>query len=242
MTADSTHDDLLARVRELRTAGHSPKQIARALGLRPAVVAPLVRRLAAADAAAAPEPAVVGCWVSPGWSTNLGVDGHDDWPDVETSESGLEGVACVAVARRHRPHRVSVAGYLLDTFCLGVKNALGPEVMSDGELPAFRSRFFSSFDDVGPPIEAPLELVRHLVWGAVDHSRGLGFEPAPDFGPVTGHLGEWRETSAITFGRDGMPFYVAGPFDDPSRVVRTLTRTVGEGGFHYVVPVGAPGW
>lgn len=238
MASDTTHGDLSARVRELRTAGHSPKQIARALGLRPAVVAPLVRRLAAEDAAAAPEPAVVGCWVSPGWSTNLTVDGHDDWSDVEALESGPEGVACVAVARRHRPHRVSVCGYLVDTFCLGVKNALGPEVMNERDLRAFLRGYFSPFAEVGSPIEAPLELVRHLVWGAVDHSRGLGFEPAADFEPAAGHLGEWRETSAITFGRDGMPYYVSGPYDDPSKVLRTLRRTVGEDRFHYIVPVG----
>jgi len=71
-------DDLRGRVRELRAAGRSPKQIARALGVRPAAVAPLVRSLAQQDAAAQPQPAVVGCWVSPGWSTALTVDGHEN--------------------------------------------------------------------------------------------------------------------------------------------------------------------
>jgi IS30 family transposase len=59
-------DDLRRRVRQLRAAGRSPKQIARALGVRPATVAPLVRTLAQQDAATQQEPAVVGCWVSPG--------------------------------------------------------------------------------------------------------------------------------------------------------------------------------
>ena len=54
------------RVRELRACGYSPKQIAKTLDFRPAVVARLVRMLAVEEAAAAPEPAVVGCWVSPG--------------------------------------------------------------------------------------------------------------------------------------------------------------------------------
>jgi len=79
MALDAVHDDdLLAWVRELRAAGFSPKEIARAMGVAPSVVAPLVRRIAADDAAGESEPAVVGCWVSPGWSTNITVDGYDD--------------------------------------------------------------------------------------------------------------------------------------------------------------------
>lgn len=234
-------DDLRGRVRELRAAGRSPKQIARALGVRPAAVAPLVRILAQQDAAAQPQPAVVGCWVSPGWSMALTVDGHEDWLDVAIPDGGPEGVACVVVARRHRPQRVSVCGYLVDVYCLGVKNALGPQIMNDRDLPAFLRRFFTPFDLVAAPLAAPLELARHLVCGAADYARRLGFEPAPDFEPAAGHLGPWQETSAITFGRYGVPLYVAGPFDNPTRVIRTLTSSVGDGNFHFIAPVRATG-
>ena len=40
------------------------------------------------------------------------------------------------------------------------------------------------------------------------------------------------------FGRDGVPFYLSGPYDNPRSVVRTLARTCGEGNYHYVVGVG----
>ena len=226
------------RVRELRAAGYSPKQIARTLDLRPAVAARLVRMLAAEDAAAAPEPAVVGCWVSPGWSAHLSVDGSEEWADVPMPEEGMTGLAAVVVARRHRPQRVSVCGYLVDTFCLGVKNTLGPELMNERDLPGFLDTFFTSFEAVGQPLAVPLELGRHLVWGAVEHARRLGFEPARDFRDTAGHLGDWTDTSRITFGRDGVPFYVSGPYDNPQSVVRTLDRTCGEGNYHYVLGVG----
>ena len=49
------------RVRELRAAGYSAKQIAKTLDLRPAAAARLVRMLAAEEAAAGPEPVVLGC-------------------------------------------------------------------------------------------------------------------------------------------------------------------------------------
>ena len=88
MTLD---DDLCGRVRELRAAGRFPKQITRALGVRPAIVAPLVRTIAQQEAAAEPQPAVVVCWISPGWSTGLNIDGHDDWSDVATPIEALTG-------------------------------------------------------------------------------------------------------------------------------------------------------
>ena len=235
-------DDLLPRVRELRARGDSPKDIARELGARPGVVKAMVRTIAresGSDTATGPaEPGVVGCWVSPGWSSGLSVDDRPDWPQGDASAAGVDGLVAVLVALRHRPHRVSVAGYLVDVYCLGVKNALGPRIVSDLELHRFRREFFSGFGD-SAGVEAPMELARHLVCGAVDYARGLGFEPHPDFEPVAEHLDPWPETSAITFGREGVPYYVSGPQDSPQAVVRTLTESVGEGNFQYVVGLDA---
>lgn len=233
-----SEDSLLTRVRELRAAGRSPKQIARALGVRPATVAPLVRAVAREAAAANPE-AVVGCWVSPGWSAGLSVEGHEDWHDPAPSQTGADGLAGVLIARRGRPQRVSVCGYLVDVYCLGVKNALGPDTMNDRDLPRFRDTFFSAFGETGEPVAAPLQLARHLVWGAIDHARGLGFEPHADFESAAGHLGDpWQEMSAITFGHDGVPFYVSGPHDNPNAVLRTLARSVGEDAVGYLTAAG----
>ncbi len=240
MAAGVIHDDdLLDRVRELRVAGRTPKQIARAMGVRPATVAPMVRALAQEAAAAESEPPVAGCWVNSGWSTDLTLDGHEDWPDIATPDTGVSGLVGVVVARRHRPHRVSVCGYLVDTYCLGVKDALGPRVMGEGDLPTFRNRFFSAFGDAQAPIEAPLDLARHLVWGAIDYACRLGFEPHSDFGPTADHLGPWHETSAITFGRHGVPLYIQGPHDSSARVFRTLNSSVGKDNYHFIAAVDA---
>ena len=167
------------RVRELRASGYSPKQIAKTLDLRPAVAARLVRMLAAEDTAAAPEPAVVGCWVSPGWSAHLTVDGAEEWADAPLPEEGMTGLAAVVVARRHRPQRVLVCGYLVDTFCLGVKNTLGPELMNERDLPGFLHAFFTGFEALGPPLAVPLELGRHLVWGGGRPRPPPGFRTGP---------------------------------------------------------------
>src|SRR6266699_3030385 len=113
----------MERVRLLREQGRTPKQIARALGVRPAEAGRLVRAAAILAQAAAPEPALVAC--------------------------------------RYRYGRVSVCGYLADVYCLGVKNALGPEIMDDPDLRRFIRKYFSGYR--GDPIEAPIELAREVV-------------------------------------------------------------------------------
>jgi hypothetical protein len=214
----------------MRCAGASPKAIARALGVRPAVIAPLVRQVAAeAPATQIQDAELVGCWVSPGWSRELLVRRRDGWDDVDLGPDGPGGVALVLVARAGRHDRVSVCGFLVDTFCLGVKNTIGPQQMRRRDLPSFVHTYFMAFPSPAP--SAPIELAQHLVHGAVAFAADLGFDPHPDFAVSREHLGELSEPCAITFGQRGRPLYVAGPYDDPIAVMNTLKSAVGHDGF-----------
>ena len=222
-----TNPEMIERVRELRQLGRTPKQIARALGLRPAAVAPLIRAVAAAQPAK--EAALVGCWVNRGWAAGLIVTGHPEWPGVGgTAESGSSGLVNILVARE-KGSSVSVCGYLVDAWCLGVKNAIGPKSVDRRKLPAFTDEYFRSYDQ--PPLAVPIDLARHLVFGAVRYARELGFEPHPDFAGCESHLGPWEGSSDITFGHENKPMYIQGPYDDAARIIRTLRRAVGDGNF-----------
>jgi len=227
-----TDEDLLGNVRALRAKGLSPKQIARSLGVRPAAVADLVRTIAAENGAANEK---IECWINADWSTGLTVSGHPEWDDPGGDDQAA-GLVSVLVARK-RSHRrlVTVCVYLLDVYCLGVKNALGPERLDDDSLRGFTRHTFSCY--ARPPISASIELARDLVFGAADYARALGFDPHPDFEAARAHLGPWSGPSSIAFGCDGKPSYVEGPYDDPEHVVRTLRRAVGRNGFHYTVGV-----
>jgi hypothetical protein len=156
----------------------------------------LVRVAAAGAQAEAPGPALAGCWISPGWSTGLTVCGHPDWLLHEDPAAGIDGLAAVLVARKHRHGKVSVCGYLADLYCLGVKNALGPEIVDDLGLQGFVRDFFSGYD--GDPVEVPIELAREVVLGSAGYARSLGFDPHPDFAAAEGHLGPWTGPGAIT--------------------------------------------
>jgi hypothetical protein len=146
-------------------------------------------------------------------------------------------MACLLVARRADRNKVSVCGYLVDVYCLGVKNAMGPLFMPERRLFEFSRTFFAAFPTA--PLPAPLELAQHLVFGAVKYARNLGFQPHPDFEAAADHLGRWTGPSAISFGRDGKPFYVEGPYDDARHVLAMLRRIVGPDDFHFEVGVGA---
>jgi len=138
----------------------------------------------------------------------------------------------VMIARQERGSRATVCGFLVDVFCLGVKNTMGPASMSTSAVSAHSNRFFTAFSESPRPV--PLELAQHLVHGAVAYARSLGFEPHPDFAATAPYLGVPTEPTPIRFGRDGVPFYISGPNDDPRAVMSTLTSTAGSGNFQFV--------
>lgn len=220
------------RVRELRAQGLAPKQIARTLGVRPVEVIAVLRQSVTDSSRAGENASVVRCWVNSGWANEVRVRGHEEWPGLDDDIESPGGLVCVLVARRHRYDKVSVCGYLIDVHCLGVKNALGPRVMDEVDLIAFRRDFFAAYG--ADPVPAPLELAQQLVFGAVDYARRLGFEPHPDYADTVGLLGDPPTRCDIEFGRDGIPFFVEGPYDDARQIMRTLDASVGPGNYHYV--------
>ena len=233
---------LLEQVRALRARRYTPAEIARSLAISKGEAARLVRTVAiesgtgTADAAAACDE--TRCWINPGWCHGLLIEGHDDWPgDADApSEAGDSGVALVVVARPNGYDRLTTCSYLVDTWCLGVKNASRPKRIGRRELEALRRQCYAPWRSPGIPI--PLELAQHLVLGAVEFARRLGFEAHGDFERARSVLGSWEGPSAITFGIDGKPHYINGPYEDPQRALATLERAVGRGGFHYTVSLG----
>ncbi len=220
-------------IRSMRAQGLSPRQIARALGISSAMARRLVRDQATREAAGTIEPPIRGCWVNAGWSHGLLFDPRPGWEDHTGQGDAQGGLAAVLVARDAGRGRLTLCGYLVDVYCLGVKDVIGPQRMNARQCDDFTRSFFGGFDR--PPVAVPLDLAQDLVLGGVAYARTLGFEPAPDFGDVRAHLGSWDGPSVITFGREGRPFYIQGPYDDVDRVMRRLERSTGAGKFHYLV-------
>lgn len=218
------------KIAEFRLQGVTPKGIARRLGLRPAEVSELLREQAARDEAER-EPlldaASATAYISAGWSAGLGVSGPAAaWAEQDPDRMSGTGLASVLWTHSQRYGRVTVCGCLLDLYCLGVKDALGPKTLSAEEFRSFLPRYFASYRT--PPIEAPIVLVQSLVLGALDYARALGFEPHPDFAKVRGLLGAVSAPFQIQLGKHGQPYYVPGPHDDVDAVLSTLRLMTGD--------------
>lgn len=221
--------ELLDRVRELRAAGRTPKEIARALKMAPSAVAPLIRSVAAAEGRTQ-EDALIGCWISPDWSSSVQAPERPDWPgSVPSERTGHSGLVTVLVARDRGGSRAGVCSYLVDTWCLGVKDAAGPRSMDRRLLSGHIQQVFSAWNE--PAAQVPLELGRQIVYGAIGYARDLGFEPHADLGPASGYLGAWDGECELTFGRDGKPMYISGPYDDAEGIIRKLRRRLGDGNY-----------
>jgi hypothetical protein len=210
----------VVRARALRAHGYSARQIARVLGVPRAAVAAVVRRTADSDRGLLAGADLKACWVSSGWSSGLLVDERFRWPDLADPTPHPSGLAAVLVARYAGPDTVSACGYLVDLYCLGVKDVIGPRILNDQQHAQFTRAFFAGFRQA--PIAAPIELAQQLVLGSARYAHSLGFEPAPGFESVRGHLGEWSGVRAITFGRHGRPEYIQGPYDDAPHIRHTL--------------------
>lgn len=162
-----------------------------------------------------------GCWIMDGWQDT--------------------GITPVVVARAQKNGRVMFGVYMVDYYCLGIKNAY---TRVDYSLNHFERDLPKLC--VNAPGTCSVELAHELIYGALEYAEKLGFEPHPDFymqkadqilDPVDAH----PRTNGVIFGKDGKPLYVSGPYDSELKsrsVINTLTRTCGPGNFDYLVTLG----
>lgn len=151
-----------------------------------------------------------------------------------------EGELVQILVSRQSPSGSLAAGvFLVDLGCLGVKSAFAKVFRSFTEYEMLRQRLMST----QPLVHADLNLAAKIIREALAYARKLGFDPDPDYREASLFLAS-ADTDAcdaqIPLGKDGEPFFVAGPHDNAKRIMAQLSRTVGLGNFHYLVPISAP--
>jgi hypothetical protein len=150
-----------------------------------------------------------------------------------------EGLGWAAITRELPNGAVAVAIFLVDRYCLGVKNVLA-RIMSRFEYESEIERRMARETGAKPASPAA---VRKLVEGSVEYARSLGFHPHADYAKARLIFGDINPAEAweeFEFGKDGKPLFIAGPHDTPNRcrmILSTLERAAGPGGYHYLMPV-----
>ena len=147
-----------------------------------------------------------------------------------------QGLARIVVTRSQNDGRAIVGVYLVDIFCLGVKNAFCNEGLARRQIEdELLPRYYQNEE----PTRIGINYAKEIIYGAVDYARSLGFEPHPDFELSRHVLGteEFSRTRSLQFGGpEGKPLYIAGPDDDAPAVHRKLRERLGENGFDFIMP------
>jgi hypothetical protein len=133
------------------------------------------------------------------------------------------GIGHVVVARLLPSGLLGCAFFLVDVFCLGIKDVFYAE-MGEDEL---RSRLAKQFD-VQRPIEIEPARARKLIRDATLYAAGLGLSAAKDTSTIEAIFGDVDAgacSDTFIFGRDGKPFFISGPNDTPARI-RVITQAL----------------
>jgi hypothetical protein len=147
-----------------------------------------------------------------------------------------QGLARIVVTRSQENGKIMVGAFLVDTFCLGVKNAFCNEGLGRGRI---EDQLLPGYYQNGEPTRVGINYIKEIIYGAVEYARSLGFDPHPDFELSRHVLGseEFSRTRNLTFGGpEGKPLYVAGPDDDAAAILRKLRQSLGKDGFHFITP------
>ncbi len=152
------------------------------------------------------------------------------------------GLGSVVMTRRTEHHQILLAVFLVDVFCLGVKNAF-IKLLSETEYKSYLEKI--KMQEGGLNSISPA-CARKLIEDAEAYALNLGFKAHRDYKKAKKIFGDIDPTECsreFEFGQNGMPLYIAGPYDNPAmqnRIMTTLTEAVGEDGFHFVAPMGGP--
>jgi hypothetical protein len=148
------------------------------------------------------------------------------------------GCGYLVVSRFKADGRVEAGFFLLDVFCLGVKEAGFHRFNSVADYQkSLLGRLFRGEE----PVRMTPAAARKLAEDAVSYARGLGFSPGVDYKKASRVFGGITTAGCdeeFVFGRDDKPFYIQGPSDPPARaerILRALEARCGEGGYHYIV-------
>jgi len=155
------------------------------------------------------------------------------------TESLLEvGLGMLVLARGPTSHHVTLSSFLIDVFCLGIKDVTVQSVGAE-EF----AMYIATMGAAAPMIPVEPSYARKLLRNVAAWAQSLGFPPHRDFTVAERMFGEVSAADCevdFQFGRDGKPVYMPGPTESSSLIrlrLEHLRRTLGDDGFDLEAPV-----
>ena len=145
----------------------------------------------------------------------------------------------VFVTRRHTGGRISMACYLVDMACLGVKDSFYRLRMEDYELEDYLGDRMDMFR------ECSYEEAHNRVWGSVAYAEEADISPDKSFQLTQYMLEEDTDDVPLIeyeYGRDGKHFLVCRSELEASRYLPLMKENLGEGNYDYIIGIGDSGF
>lgn len=133
---------------------------------------------------------------------------------------------------------VVTCAFRVDLGCLGPKQGFVSQFRTRLE---YETEFRAIMLSHTPMIRVEFPLAVKIIRESIRYARGLGFDTPEGVRRTLNALGPLDVANKCdedipVGGKDGCPFYVAGPDDDVNHVVSALARSCGSGNFQYSVP------
>lgn len=154
-----------------------------------------------------------------------------DWTNVSRTN-----LVSIFVVRISKMGALAGAAFLIDLGCMGIKNSQFFSRSTGDQLERFRQ----GLNQHHHMVPCAPELALKIIDTAVQYAQNLGFPPPEDFAQhrriLDGVDASLCTESIPTGGPNGIPFFVAGPYDEHQEIVLHLTRRLGPDGFDFVLP------
>jgi hypothetical protein len=149
------------------------------------------------------------------------------------------GLGTIVVSRRAPGSTIALGAFVVDVFCLGVKDAFFSVMDSFKYETHLKQMIKQSHEGQSFKDTHPAEVYK-LIEGAVAYAAELGFSAHEDYKEAKKIFGEINSDLShqqFSYGRYGKPFYISGPKENDQKVREIITQLhakCGAEGFNYL--------
>jgi hypothetical protein len=148
------------------------------------------------------------------------------------------GIGNLVISRKMPNDHIGFAIFLVDVFCLGVKNCLFAVLpLSEYERKMRDLRQAEVLESIQPACAVK------LIENAVAYAQDLGIRPHWEYAIIKRIFGDINPAicgQEFRFGKDGKPLYISGPHEtkaDSERIIDILNKKLGPGEFDFMMKV-----